>query len=106
MLLLGCIDSPIGWVDSEGDSCLAYKINNWCKPTGQYGRGWDNFWGTFADYEGNGKDASEACCDCGGGSGGVSLPGAWWRRLMHKRFMWRQSRGARTFAHHALPKLA
>ena len=62
----GCTDSPTNWADAGGYTCAAYSENNYCT-TGGVGLGWRSSWGTFADYATGGKDASQACCACGGG---------------------------------------
>ena len=64
-----CIDSPDGWVSSTGNTCTQYMERKWCMPDGTYGTGWSH--GRFADWAFGGKDASQACCVCGGGVGGA-----------------------------------
>ena len=71
LCLLACFDSPLGWTDSEGDTCYSYMVNDWCTSNGDFGASWDPIWGTFADYANHGKDATQVCCDCGGGSTGT-----------------------------------
>ena len=69
-----CADSPPGWTDSEGDGCQDYKDGEYCTAAGQAGLGWDPAWGTLSQYANDGKDATEACCACGGGAGLFSRP--------------------------------
>jgi len=57
----------IGWNDTDGDSCATYADDEWCTPTGGYGPGWHEEWGSFADH-GKELSAPQACCACGGGS--------------------------------------
>ena len=61
------MNKPLDWVDSDGDGCSVYSAQDYCTPTGGVGPGWSIDWGAFADYATDGKDASEACCACGGG---------------------------------------
>ena len=44
-----------------------YSENKYCTASRGFGNGWSRSWGTFADYATGGKDASQACCACGGG---------------------------------------
>jgi len=53
----GCLDTPIGWKDQDGDDCAKYKAKGWCKASWQY---------RYTD--GTGKTADQACCGCGGGN--------------------------------------
>jgi hypothetical protein len=64
-----CKESPANWKDSSKSSCAQYKTNKWCTDTGGYGTGWNTFFSsnTFAKYAVNSIDASQACCECGGG---------------------------------------
>jgi len=53
------------FVDSVGDDCYQYAINEWCTSTGGYGSGW--IWtDTFDDYATNGQTAA-VCPQCGCG---------------------------------------
>ena len=67
-----CVDSPPNWKDSGGDNCAAYRSLKYCTPRGEPGNGWLPGLGTFAQYARDGKDASQACCACGGGDRGTS----------------------------------
>ena len=58
-----CQDSPINWVDAEGDGCSWYEGGVFSWRCSTYG---DDFAGT------NGRTANEACCGCGGGSRSAS----------------------------------
>jgi hypothetical protein len=62
-----CVDDPMGWTDSYGYDCNNYG-SSWCTPAGGYSTGWDFNWGCFGAWAKNGHDATEACCDCGGGA--------------------------------------
>ena len=62
----GCADLP-GWMSSTKANCQQYKELKWCTPDGKYGTGWSTTYGTFAKWAVGGKDASQACCACGGG---------------------------------------
>eukprot|EP00667_Euglena_gracilis_P004639 EG_transcript_4664 len=62
-----CVDSPVGWQDSYGYTCQMYADQNLCTADGAVGTGWNAAWGSFARYANLGKDASQACCACGGG---------------------------------------
>lgn len=64
----GCTDYPPDWSDNEGDGCYAYVFHKYCSADGKTGEGWEDDWGTFADFTDMGYDASRACCGCGGGS--------------------------------------
>jgi len=64
----GCQDSPKGWADSYGYSCLVYVQDQWCDVNGAYGNGWKFYWLTFQRYAVNGVDARKGCCGCGGGT--------------------------------------
>ena len=76
----GCVRSCVdlldstsdAWSDSTGKTCFEYEQLNLCTPAGDYGSGWDSALGTFAEYKVQGVDASQACCACGGGSGGAA----------------------------------
>jgi hypothetical protein len=68
--------SPIGtprmvcdtnWVDNEGYSCKEYAKEKWCTSNGKQGSGWEDRWGTISDFTNKGKNALQACCECGGG---------------------------------------
>jgi len=55
------------WADVSGETCGSYTANNWCTPTGAFGPGWSD--GPFEAYaDKNGVDATDACCNCGGGA--------------------------------------
>merc|ERR1719498_960082 len=64
----GCKDQP-GWYDSEGEGCLDYANNNYCKADGTTGDGWSSEWGSLELYATSGLAATSACCACGGGAG-------------------------------------
>ena len=66
----GCADSPADWVSSTKTGCQQYKDKKWCTLDGKPGPGWKKEYGTFAMWAVGGKDATQACCVCGGGSGG------------------------------------
>ena len=66
----GCADSPADWVSSTKTGCQQYKDKKWCTLDGKPGPGWKKEYGTFAEWAVGGKDATQACCVCGGGSGG------------------------------------
>jgi hypothetical protein len=69
----GCTDLPDGWMSSTNANCQQYEERKWCTADGKYGTGWLTSYGTFARWAVGGKDASQACCACGGGTtGGVS----------------------------------
>ena len=55
------------WVDNEGYSCKEYAREKWCTPDGKLGSGWEPRWGKISDFANKGKDALQACCECGGG---------------------------------------
>lgn len=63
----GCVDATGPWADTEGDGCDAYAANSWCTTLGGQGPGWDGESGPLRDYADHGKDATQACCACGGG---------------------------------------
>jgi hypothetical protein len=69
-----CADSPADWVSSTKSSCQQYKDKKWCTLDGKPGPGWKKEYGTFAEWAVGGKDATQACCVCGGGEGTGSLP--------------------------------
>lgn len=48
-----CEDSPVGWVDTEGDTCEDWGRSGWCSHHG------DDY------FDMNGVSANEACCVCG-----------------------------------------
>lgn len=67
----------VDWYDGsptgEEERCDKYVEEDWCTESGEKGPGWQNATGRsgkdFADYAGaNGRDATQACCGCGGGS--------------------------------------
>eukprot|EP00667_Euglena_gracilis_P003082 EG_transcript_3090 len=62
-----CVDDPVGWLDSYNYACSQYDSLNLCYPDGTYAEGWSPGWGPFSRYANNGKDATQACCVCGGG---------------------------------------
>ena len=67
---MGCQDD-VTW-SSAGENCKVYVDSEYCIDGG-YGPGWHQDRGTFKDWtDGNGVDASTACCACGGG--GISSP--------------------------------
>ena len=55
------------WVDNEGYSCKDYSHEKWCTSGGKNGSGWKERWGAISDFANKGKDALQACCECGGG---------------------------------------
>ncbi len=59
------------WVDSEGYGCKDYRKEKWCTPDGREGQGWEDRWGKISDFSNQGKDATQACCECGGGEMGT-----------------------------------
>ena len=68
-----CWDSPNNWIGMGPvwigiPSCANYNILQLCTASGKYGIGWLPSDGTFADYAVAGRDATQACCACGGGS--------------------------------------
>ena len=65
----GCLDSPAGWVDVDGDDCDKYQILDWCTPDGGYGVGWGDPSTNpgFEEFAVDGIAATDACCGCGGG---------------------------------------
>lgn len=65
-----CRDTPRDWKDSDGDSCGEYAAKGYCTVTGGYGIGWRRDWGSFANFSSpsDGRNATAACCNCGGGS--------------------------------------
>ena len=66
--MANCTDHPQDWQSSEGDPCCTYAWDSYCTPTGGEGPSWDPSWGKISDYaDGDGIDALEACCGCGGG---------------------------------------
>eukprot|EP00667_Euglena_gracilis_P006055 EG_transcript_6096 len=69
-----CVDSPVGWKDSYDYTCQMYADQNLCTADGAVGTGWNAAWGDFARYANQGKDASQACCACGGGLMASSSP--------------------------------
>ena len=59
-----------GWKDSRGTGCDVYEQNNFCDLTSinGLGVGWPTAWVPPAQLaDDNGTDASQACCQCGGG---------------------------------------
>ena len=61
-----CQDSPIGWVDNEGDGCDFYSDLAWCTAAGGAGTGW-TAGDTFEQFRSGGLTALQVCCACGGG---------------------------------------
>ena len=62
------------WVAQNGKTCVDYEVEKLCTDTGGFGTGWDpTVLGAFADYANEGVDATQACCVCGGGSGGTQV---------------------------------
>jgi hypothetical protein len=63
-----CVSSPSKWTDKLGYPCATYATQNWCTPGGGTGSAWDASWGDLSSMAGpDGVDASQACCECGGG---------------------------------------
>jgi len=58
-----CIDSPIGWLDSNRDGCSDYKRKNYCA-NGRISFGWSRDYGPMSAYSTDGISALEACCVC------------------------------------------
>jgi len=58
-----CVDME-GWESSSGFACDEYASSDWCKD-GDVSAGWDEAFGTFADWATDGVDATSACCVCG-----------------------------------------
>merc|ERR1712217_921315 len=70
-----CSDYPNGWRSSTHASCKDYADRKWCTKSGGYGTGWDfNQFVNFAKWAVNGIDASQACCECGGGQEPTPAP--------------------------------
>lgn len=63
----GCLDTPVGWLDRDSDSCTAYALSGWCTLSGSTGDHWEDGWGPITDYAAGGHTAFDACCVCGGG---------------------------------------
>jgi hypothetical protein len=61
----GCEDSPSYWQDTRGRTCDDYASQQLCTADGNYGLGWSQYWGSFADFAVNGISAIQACCRCG-----------------------------------------
>ena len=61
------VTSPV--VTALAHTCADYESSSYCDrfAAGGTGSGWDADWGTMASQASGGKDASEACCFCGGG---------------------------------------
>jgi len=73
----GCIDSPLGWHDSDGDKydCEWYGEQDRCEKFGD-------------EFPNDGFTANEACCTCGGGAIGTrsrSMPGSEVSVMSHAR---------------------
>jgi len=64
----GCTDTPVGWVDRDGDSCDSYAQSGWCTLSGSTGAQWEAGWGPITDYGSGGHTALDTCCFCGGGA--------------------------------------
>merc|ERR1712232_1320070 len=45
-----CISNP-SWQDVEGDDCMTYEAQLWCKKDGKAGVGWHEEWGTIKDFK-------------------------------------------------------
>jgi hypothetical protein len=60
------------WRDSEGSTCCDYSFKRYCTTSGGEGEGWNHAdWGSISDYANSqGVSGLDACCACGGGSGG------------------------------------
>ena len=54
-------------MDSAGDNCEEYKINEWCSSSGGYGTRWNESVGTFDDFAVDGQTAA-VCPQCGCGN--------------------------------------
>lgn len=63
----GCCTSPAGWVSIGNSDCAIYGSFDMCTKSGSYGSGWIAAYGTFKQWSNNGIDATQACCECGGG---------------------------------------
>mmetsp|Transcript_82277 Transcript_82277/g.172269 ORF Transcript_82277/g.172269 Transcript_82277/m.172269 type:complete len:1356 (-) Transcript_82277:98-4165(-) len=66
--------SDMDWKDSFGYNCETYANDKLCTSDGGEGSGWNSNWGSLSDFAKDGKDATDACCACGGGS--LASPGA------------------------------
>ncbi|KAL7537328.1 hypothetical protein ACHAWF_005731 [Thalassiosira exigua] len=81
-----CVDHP-GWRDGAsgpGYDCDTYALAQWCTLEGDAGEGWNRDrafgWGRigWTGYTGtDDKMYDEACCACGGGTGGVYVEPAY-----------------------------
>eukprot|EP00927_Polykrikos_kofoidii_P023055 TRINITY_DN2134_c0_g1_i1.p1 TRINITY_DN2134_c0_g1~~TRINITY_DN2134_c0_g1_i1.p1 ORF type:complete len:804 (-),score=72.14 TRINITY_DN2134_c0_g1_i1:156-2567(-) len=85
---LVCASAPQGWVDSGGASCVQYSKSSWCKEDGREGSGWAvvSNGQSLAAFGVNGVDATQACCECGGGRRVVTIDSAY-TRLSHRRLV-------------------
>lgn len=58
--------SLVGWVDSEGFSCLDYEFEGWCNAYGGEGSAWNRTaWGGIETFGVGGYSALDACVVCG-----------------------------------------
>eukprot|EP00928_Gymnodinium_smaydae_P092547 TRINITY_DN76441_c0_g1_i1.p1 TRINITY_DN76441_c0_g1~~TRINITY_DN76441_c0_g1_i1.p1 ORF type:complete len:443 (-),score=98.95 TRINITY_DN76441_c0_g1_i1:66-1334(-) len=63
-----CFDLP-NWSDRTGESCKGYERWRYCTKNGEYGDGWEDWYGSFGDNANSeGFAATDACCACGGGN--------------------------------------
>jgi hypothetical protein len=61
------------WRDNEGYSCKDYMKEKWCTVDGKQGSGWNSRWGKISNFANReGRDALQACCECGGGKPAAS----------------------------------
>jgi hypothetical protein len=44
-----CVDS-VGWVDTDGDTCIVYELMDFCTTDGNEGSGWPAKGGTFDSH--------------------------------------------------------
>ena len=65
-----CEDSPVDWTDMNGYSCAAYGESSFCTATGEFGPDVPNRPPAFSYWQKDGRDATQACCVCGGGTTG------------------------------------
>eukprot|EP01083_Nonionella_stella_P069708 186026_1 len=59
-----CLDYPVDWSDSVGDSCTYYKTSNWCDTRSLSHD--ENAFYSLIDSK-YGLSAIESCCECDGG---------------------------------------
>lgn len=69
-----CVNAPSMWMDSRRNTCAMYIEYRWCSPQGLEGPGWLPDWGALNEYAVSGRNASVACCGCGGGVHALVAP--------------------------------